>query len=256
MSNQNNIISDIEAWLRFMKNTGVSFLPGSPVLMKFLGKHPEKADKLTTKQRKGSAFSGAQKDIRIITDISVKPHKAGEDEKECSLCSLSATREGVVKGRGPHPAEIMLIGSYPSREDERKGMPFSGAVGELLSKMLRAININPESVYMTNLLKCRPPQGHLPTRKEFESCKRLLEHELEIVSPAFLLLLGEMPARFFSGEDKDLSSVMGNMYDKEGYRVMAIHHPAFLLGLSGPEQMKRKKEAWVALQKFERSLRK
>jgi DNA polymerase len=149
----------------------------------------------------------------------------------------------------------MIIGDMPSREDERNNRPFSGAAGELLSKMLRAINVHPASVYMTNILKCRPGQNSVPALQATGTCRRWLDMELSRVRPAFLLLLGELPARIFTEKEKEIASLVGEIYDKEDYRVMAIYHPAFILGFEKDKQLPYKREAWAALQKFEKLLK-
>lgn len=254
--NKNDVVQDVEAWLRFMKRIGVEYISKRFCLNLIKGINPPNfsADKDTN-------------DKRSILSDKFDPGLKGYDKtrptwgrilnlsQSCKSCSLAGSNHGPVMGIGPSDASVMVIGSFPSSEDEMSGRPFSGPDGNLLSKMLGAINLSIDRVFLTLAVKCRPPGGRKPDIKEIEVCGKELMKELRAVDPDFVLLLGEVALKAFYGVDKSFASSFGRLCDRNGYKVMSIYHPSFLLGLSGEEQKSHKKKAWVALQEFERSIK-
>jgi len=166
---------------------------------------------------------------------------------QCRRCTLYNGRRQAVPGRGASRARLMVIGSGPDREDDLQGRPFSGPDGELLTKMLQAIQLNREDVYLTQVIKCRTPEGRPPTQEEIESCGLFLREEIRLVNPDILTALGEGAAKTLIQTNKNLSDLRGRWWPVQNRNLMATFHPAFLRANPGA-----KREAWEDLKKIRR----
>ena len=161
----------------------------------------------------------------------------------CKKCSLCESRNRVVFGVGPVGAKLMLVGEAPGQHEDEKGLPFVGRSGDLLTKMLRGIGVRRKDVYVTNVLKCRPPDNRTPEQDEIDSCREYLQRQIEIVSPAILVALGATAMRCLTQKRAAISSVRGEFIDYEGIPVLSTYHPAYLL-----RDPRKKTEAWEDLQ--------
>ena len=135
-----------------------------------------------------------------------------------------------------------MVGGYPSVEDELARRPFAGEDGALLTRMLKAIDIDISSVYLTLAVKCRPVAGQPPDISEIKSCNQWLEHEMDMVGPLFVLLLGGLAVDAFRGCQTDFDSFSNKVHVIGNLKVMAIHSPDFVLSLAGPKQTEVKRE--------------
>jgi len=147
----------------------------------------------------------------------------------CRDCpALVAYRNCVVPGEGPEDAEIMLIGEAPGMHEDRQGRPFVGAAGAFLSDLLTAINLSRKQVYITNILKCRPPGNRDPLPEEINGCAHWLTRQIEVIRPRMIVTLGRYSlARFFPG--KTIGKVHGTAYRRDGTIYFAMYHPAAAL---------------------------
>lgn len=167
--------------------------------------------------------------------------------RECSECPLSANRSQAVPGRGPVKTRLMFVGICPGEEDDRLGQPFSGPDGELLTKMIQAIRFRREEVYVSQAVKCRPPEDRPLQAEEIKTCEFFLKEEIGLVNPEILVALGEVPAQILSRSNKTLFDLRGRWLKFDGRSLMAIYHPAFLLTQPGA-----KREAWEDLKQIRR----
>ncbi len=149
--------------------------------------------------------------------------------KECKRCQLHKTRKNTVFGKGDEHAIMMLIGEAPGEEEDIKGEPFVGRAGKLLTKMLEAIELTRDDVYIANVLKCRPPGNRDPEPDEVESCKMHLKRQIEIINPELILALGRHAINLLLGYDGSLSSIRGNILYYNNIKVIPTYHPAALL---------------------------
>ena len=152
---------------------------------------------------------------------------------QCEACPLGAGRIKFVFGEGSPNAEIMFIGEGPGRDEDIQGRPFVGRAGELLDKMIAAIEMQRSDVYIANVVKCRPPDNRTPTPKESQTCLRYLVRQIELVGPKVLVGLGATPLREFVGISTGITKVRGtwhtvNVGDKE-LPFMPTFHPAYVL---------------------------
>jgi DNA polymerase len=148
---------------------------------------------------------------------------------DCDRCRLSESRNKLVFGDGNPEAGIVLIGEGPGANEDRTGKPFVGRAGALLDKILASIDLDRDDVYITNVVKCRPPRNRAPRKDEITSCLWILEEQVRIMRPGIILALGASAARTITGMDKGIGMLRGSLHRFMGFPVMATYHPAALL---------------------------
>ncbi|TFB11122.1 uracil-DNA glycosylase [Candidatus Marinimicrobia bacterium MT.SAG.2] len=149
--------------------------------------------------------------------------------KECQLCPLGTTRTKFVFGVGNPNADLMLIGEAPGRNEDLQGEPFVGRAGQLLDKILAAIKLSREEVYIANVLKCRPPNNRDPLKSESDTCQPYLKQQIELIKPKLILALGRVSGAWLLGEDLALKDMRNKSYIYNGIEMMVTYHPAALL---------------------------
>lgn len=147
----------------------------------------------------------------------------------CEACALSQGRQTVVFGSGQVTADLMLVGEAPGAQEDRQGVPFVGPAGELLTRILAAIELSREEVYIANIVKCRPPRNRDPGPEEAAACRGFLEAQIELVQPRVLLALGRVAAQALLGTDRPLGRLRGEWFEVLGVPTRATYHPAALL---------------------------
>ena len=159
--------------------------------------------------------------------------------KTCGGCELSKKRTNAVPGEGPLDAKVMFVGEGPGRDEDASGRPFVGAAGQLLSKILEAAEIPRESVYITNIVKCRPPGNRNPSDDEAKTCIAYLRHQVALIHPKIIVCLGSVSAKNIIDPDVRISRIRGQIIQKSGYIIIPTYHPSALLR---NESLKR--DAW------------
>lgn len=163
---------------------------------------------------------------------------------ECRECDLCETRNLTAFGVGDSSADLLLVGDAPGEEEDRCGEPFVGPAGQLLDRMIAALGLSRERVYITNVLKCRPPQNRQPQPEEVASCQGYLAAQIDQVKPTMIVALGRTAACWFTGQETSLANMRGQDHIWRGIPVVATYHPAFLLG-----QPQFKAACWHDLQR-------
>ncbi|HTR80422.1 MAG TPA: uracil-DNA glycosylase [Bacteroidota bacterium] len=148
---------------------------------------------------------------------------------ECQKCPLGATRNKFVFGVGNPHAGLVLVGEAPGADEDAQGEPFVGRAGQLLNKILEAINFKREDVYICNILKCRPPNNRDPQPAEVEQCEPYLWKQLEIIKPKIILCLGRISAQVLLKTTDSLTKLREGVHDYRGIPLMVTYHPAALL---------------------------
>jgi uracil-DNA glycosylase family 4 len=170
--------------------------------------------------------------------------------KDCNGCTLCESRKKTVFGTGNADAKAMIIGDVPTFEDEEKGLPFIGATGALLTKMITAINLDiKEDIFLTNILKCRPQGNRTFTADEARACLPTLQRQIQIIKPKMILILGEVAAQNLLECSDSISQIRGSKRSLMGIPVVVTYHPAELNRNSS-----LKRAAWDDLQFFQREL--
>ncbi len=147
----------------------------------------------------------------------------------CPRCELALSRTKVVVGSGPLDARVMLIGEAPGRNEDKRGEPFVGAAGRRLNAILEDSGISREEVYITNVVKCRPPGNRPPRSCEVEACRPYLKRQIEAISPKAIVLMGRTAAEAVLGEKVEISAEHGKAIEKDGIKYMITYHPAAVI---------------------------
>ena len=161
---------------------------------------------------------------------------------ECTRCKLSTTRKSIVFGVGDPNAPLMFVGEGPGEQEDKRGEPFVGPAGELLDKMIEAMGWSRRSVYINNIVMCRPPGNRNPQPDEVAACKPFLDARIGSIAPRIIVALGRPAANTLLGRDAPISTLRGKFHDRNGVRVMPTFHPAYLL-----REPDRKRDAWADL---------
>ncbi len=228
-----NLIEELDAWLRFHKQMGLDALPATPGIEAFLSDSHE-------------SLNDAEKGK--LTGIPDSLEALLEETKSCTRCRLYKSRHSVVFGEGPADAKLMLIGEAPGKEEDLTGRPFVGASGQLLTKMLKAIEIDRKEVFITSILKCRPPRNRAPKADEIRSCMPILMAQIKLIRPRLILALGTVAAQNLLQTNEGLKKLRGRFHSLDGIKLLVTYHPAYILRFAGTKQKALKLEAWNDLQ--------
>ena len=147
----------------------------------------------------------------------------------CTACELSSTRNQVVFGVGAQHPDVLFIGEAPGEQEDLQGEPFVGRAGQLLNRMLAAVQWSRDDVYIMNVIKCRPPKNRDPKQEEVQACSRWFDAQWELLQPKVVCLLGRVAAQRILGSDAPLSALRGRWHEYRGVPVWVTYHPAYLL---------------------------
>jgi uracil-DNA glycosylase family 4 len=148
---------------------------------------------------------------------------------DCTRCRLHEERNRLVFGEGDPHARLVFVGEAPGREEDLQGRPFVGQAGELLTRIIEAIDLTRAQVYITNIVKCRPPQNRNPQPDEIQTCLPFLRKQLEAIKPKIICALGTFATQTLLETEERISILRGQFYAYQGARLMPTYHPAFLL---------------------------
>ena len=147
----------------------------------------------------------------------------------CTACELYRTRTNVVFGTGNTNAKILFVGEAPGDNEDKTGIPFVGRAGQLLDKYLYAVDIPRESVYIANILKCRPPNNRDPLQSEEDRCINFLRRQTKLINPKIIVCLGRISAKRIIKPDFMITKEHGVWFEKNNIHIMAVYHPSLLL---------------------------
>lgn len=151
-----------------------------------------------------------------------------ETLRQCRQCALCKQRSKVVPGEGPDSVEVMFIGEGPGRNEDIQGKPFVGQAGMVLDELLAAAGLKREEVFITNVVKCRPPANRDPLPEELMACRHYLDEQIHLLDPKIIVTLGRFSmARFF--DDARIGRIHGQAHEIEGRKVVTMYHPAAAL---------------------------
>ncbi len=168
---------------------------------------------------------------------------------DCQRCKLRSKRTNIVFGVGNPDAALVFVGDAPGADEDRTGEPFVGAAGQLLTKMIEAMGLGRDEVYICNILKCRPPGNRNPEPDEIAECEPFLKKQLAAIRPRMIVALGKFAAQCLLRSDAPISKLRGAWKEYEGIPLMPTYHPAFLLRTPSA-----KREVWNDLQEVMREL--
>lgn len=211
------ICQEIEENLDYFQELGIEYFASDPPIF-------------STEISKKTIFSSLEKEI-----------------KQCRECPLAKTRKNAVPGEGNINADLMFVGEGPGRDEDDQGKPFVGKAGKLLTRIIKAMKFEREDVYITNIIKCRPPENRNPRNNEIEKCKRFLFKQIELISPKVIVTLGNVPTKFFLNEKKGITSLRGKFYPYDDMKIMPTFHPSYLV--RNEEDIELKRMVWKDMQK-------
>jgi DNA polymerase len=151
----------------------------------------------------------------------------GDDCRRCKLHALG--RRQIVFGAGSPDADLMFVGEAPGADEDQQGVPFVGRAGQLLTRIIEAIDLKRDDVYIANVIKCRPPQNRNPEPDEVETCEPFLFRQIDVIEPKVIVALGTFAARALLRTLDPISRLRGRVYDYRGAKLVPTFHPAYLL---------------------------
>ena len=185
--------------------------------------------------------------ISISSSKDTSFHSVEERILKCQKCTLSQGRTNAVPGEGSLEAELMFVGEAPGRDEDLQGRPFVGRAGQLLTKILGAMKFNREDVYITNVVKCRPPNNRNPNKEEIETCKNYLLEQIEMIKPRAIVALGRVATDSFVHSSLGMTALRGNFHEFNDTQVMPTFHPSYIIRNEGNKSIK--KMVWEDMKK-------
>tara|TARA_A100001011_G_scaffold317662_1_gene337075 strand:+ start:1625 stop:2203 length:579 start_codon:yes stop_codon:yes gene_type:complete len=173
----------------------------------------------------------------------------------CVKCSLSTTRQNVVFGRGNPDAELFIIGEGPGQQEDEQGLAFVGRAGKMLDAAFSAVGLDTnKDCYVSNIVKCRPPNNRKPSTTEIEACMPWLNEQVNLLKPKIIILAGSTAVQSFLGINEPISKIRGQWIEKDNIKYMPIFHPSYLLRNPSKNKGKPKWLTWQDLKKVKKEL--
>jgi uracil-DNA glycosylase family 4 len=219
------IIRDIRNTLVYLKQSGCTGFDCNAASLNILN-------------QLGAARQAAAVDRETVADIRT-------DLGECTRCGLSEARTHIVFGEGSPNAQVVFVGEGPGFDEDRCGRPFVGAAGQLLTKIIAAMRLTRETVYIANIVKCRPPNNRNPAPEEIRQCLPFLKRQLAAIHPRVICALGSVAARTLLDTETPISRLRGRFHACMGTQLMPTYHPAYLL-----RNPARKRDVWEDVQQI------
>jgi len=234
-------------YLEYLKLSGIQdiFLPDKPA--KKNSDEPLSTKPETTAETIPPKTATQMLNATEVKDADEKLRLLAIKYSSCQKCQLWQERNKFCYGNGSGKAKLMLIGEGPGADEDRTGRVFVGRAGQLLTKMLLAIKLQREEVYIGNIVKCRPPNNRNPLPEEARACLPYLEEQIEIIQPKLLLLLGKVAASELLGSEGTMTQYRSQTYLYKGIKTYVTFHPSALL-----RNPNWKRDAWIDLQKLQK----
>ncbi len=198
---------------------------------------------------KGPAGSGEGGEGVEIVETPVSLEAVREEIDSCRKCALWSSRKTIVVGEGHPRAALLFVGEGPGADEDLQGRPFVGRAGQLLTRIIEAMGLTREQVYIANIVKCRPPGNRTPKPEEVDACTPYLAKQIKAIRPKVICALGSVAARYFLQSGAPVSVLRGRFHDYDGISLMVTYHPAYLLRNPGA-----KKQAWEDVQQIMKRL--
>jgi len=216
------ITRDLKGYLQYMKQLGYKGVPLSEASVEMLGQWDRGGNEVET--------------LEMIQ----------RDLGDCQRCKLHKGRRHIVFGVGNSKARLVLVGEGPGYEEDVQGIPFVGQAGQLLTKILRAIHLTREEVYICNIIKCRPPRNRNPESDEIAACMPFLRRQIRAIRPRLMCALGTFAAQRLLETDTPISRLRGDFHTYDNTPLLPTYHPAFLL-----RNPAKKRDVWEDMQKLQ-----
>ena len=213
------LVEMLKANINELKESGMTFIP-----------------RLAMEKNQMSNNNKAHKSVHLLEELR-------DEIGDCQRCKLCTGRTNIVFGSGDEKARLVFVGEGPGAEEDKQGVPFVGRAGQLLTKMIEAMGLSREQVYICNVVKCRPPENRDPQPDEIAACEPFLQKQLSIIKPHIVVGLGRYACQTLLKTTTSMSKLRGVWHEYEGIKFMPTFHPAYLL-----RNPPAKKEVWEDLQ--------
>ena len=225
-------MNDAVEYLRFLQNIGVDAIPSA------LADELKNALTISTPAKLPPA---EDTDVNVVARFS----EMAAQVSTCMKCGLGKSRNKAVFGEGSVETDLMFIGEGPGYDEDQQGIPFVGKAGQLLTKIINAIGLDREDVYITNIVKCRPPGNRDPLPEEAGACHPYLSEQIRLIQPKIICTLGRHASQVILKTTESISRLRGKFHSINGIMIMPTYHPAYLLrNASG------KRPVWEDMQKI------
>ena len=174
---------------------------------------------------------------RQKADMPIELEALKKEVLKCARCGLAKTRLNVVFGSGDPKASLMFVGEAPGADEDAQGLPFVGRAGQLLTKIIEAMGLKRDDVYIANILKCRPPENRAPLPEEISACQDNVARQIDVIRPKAICTLGKFASQTLLNTPIPISELRGNFYEYNGIKVMPTYHPAYLLRNPGDKKL-------------------
>jgi len=209
-------MNDAVEYLRFLQNIGVDAIPSA------LADELKNALTISTPAKLPPA---EETDVNVVARLS----EMAADVAGCERCGLGKSRNKAVFGTGNPETDLMFIGEGPGYDEDQQGIPFVGKAGQLLTKIINAIELDREDVYITNIVKCRPPGNRDPLPEEAGACHPYLSEQIRLIQPKIICTLGRHASQVILKTTESISRLRGKFHSINGIMIMPTYHPAYLL---------------------------
>ena len=248
------IASELTAYLNFQKDMGIRTVFASAQIEK---KSVEKKEMAKEEIRESAEEMKTNEDIITIEEPvslfdgtkTMTLEEIREEIGDCTRCPLHEGRTNLVFGDGNPKAKLVFVGEGPGRDEDMQGKPFVGRSGQLLTRMIEAMGLKREEVYICNVVKCRPPNNRTPEPDEMSTCEQFLFKQIRSIQPEVIVCLGATAAKSILKTKNSLTSLRGKFHIYSGSKLMVTYHPAALL-----RNPHFKKPAWEDMQSVMKEL--
>ncbi len=187
--------------------------------------------------------------------ISLTMDELASTIKDCQKCELYNTRTKSVPGEGSYSSPVMFVGEAPGRDEDLQGRPFVGRAGQLLSKILQSVDIKREDIFITNIVKCRPPDNRDPKEEEMETCLPYLESQIALINPRIIVTLGSVPTKYLLNREESITRIRGQwLLWTGGIKIFPMFHPSYLLRYNQATPGSPKVLTWRDIKELKREL--
>lgn len=223
--------------LKSLQSAGIQSVPAAQI------------EPVTLSSSKGDPVPASTDSARTAEQKEIMLSPVREQALVCTKCKLCQGRTRVVFGEGSLDARLVFVGEGPGRDEDQQGRPFVGAAGKLLTKIIEAMKMRREDVYICNIVKCRPPNNRPPEPDEMAACREYLDAQLTTIAPKIICALGKTAVTALLETEASMSSLRGRVFDWKGSSLVVTYHPAYLL-----RNPPAKKLVWEDMQKVMRLL--
>lgn len=226
-------LAQLKERLQYYKEMGIDGLSvtGS-ILNRVKADRPLSDEQLRQAPRTGASFPATQASPGLFSRSESERESLDSiraDLGDCRRCKLCSGRTNIVFGSGTSHAKLVFVGEGPGADEDAQGLPFVGAAGQLLTKIIEAIQLTRDQVYICNIVKCRPPSNRTPEEDEIAACSPFMFRQVESIRPRVICCLGAVAAQTLLGTKTAVGKLRGHFHDYRGIQVMPTWHPAYLL---------------------------